>query len=539
MTLLLMTALRTSAIVAVGLLACMAARRRSAAWRHALLTAALGGAILAIPVSLVMPAWTVSVPVDIALVPVSQAPASAPDATVESRGTAVKASAVQRSTNLELESLLIWIWVAGCVFGALRLVSGGVRLNRLTRQAVRVSDGAWTRQTRELSDTFGIRRPVALLVTHSRDTLATWGIRRPQILLPSDALSWESTRTHIVLCHELAHIARGDWLIQITADLLKTLLWFTPLTWMLCSRLRRESEQACDDQVLAEGVRPHTYAEQLVGIAATRRQAPALASALFIARPSGLEERITVMLNPTLDRQPPSRRSRLVLVAALLVVTGPAAALRVGAQAGPLNLNVQLFDSTGGVLPGASIALEHAQAATRSAVTDGSGHVSFDAVPPGDYTLEASVVGFKSLRTPFTLRATSDWRRAVTLQLGDLMETVNVAVPRRPAPAAGATAPEPLRVGGNIKAPRKLTHVAPEYPQAMADAGLEGLVPVEAVIGKDGSVTAVRVVSAQVRPEFARAAENAVREWKFSPTLLNGAAVEVRMTVSVRFSLTD
>ena len=81
--------------------------------------------------------------------------------------------------------------------------------------------------------------------------------------------------------------------------------------------------------------------------------------------------------------------------------------------------------------------------------------------------------------------------------------------------------------------------MAPEYPQAMADAGLEGLVPVEAVIGKDGNVTAVRVVSAQVHPEFARAAENAVREWKFSPTLLNGAAVEVRMTVSVRFSLID
>ena len=378
-----------------------------------------------------------------------------------------------------------------------------------------------------------------LLLTRSRDTLATWGIRRPQILLPSDALAWETARTRIVLCHELAHIARGDWPIQITADLLRTLLWFTPFTWILCSRLRRESEQACDDHVLAQGVHAHTYAEQLVGIASTRRQGPALASALSIARPSGLEERITDMLNPTLDRQPLSRRSRLALVAALLVVTAPAAALRVAAQTGPLNLDVQLFDPTGGVLPGASIALEQAQAATRSAVTDGSGHVSFDGVPPGDYTLEASVAGFKQLRTAFTLRASKDWQRAVTLQVGDLMETVNVAVPRRPAPAAGAAAAEPLRVGGNIKAPRKLNHVPPQYPQAMADAGLEGVVPVEAVIGKDGNVTAVRVVSAQVHPEFAAAAENAVREWKFSPTLLNGVAVEVRMTVSVRFSLTD
>jgi protein TonB len=96
-----------------------------------------------------------------------------------------------------------------------------------------------------------------------------------------------------------------------------------------------------------------------------------------------------------------------------------------------------------------------------------------------------------------------------------------------------------LRVGGNIRVPKKLNHVAPDYPQAMRDAGLEGVVPMEALIGKDGTVSSVRLLSAQVHPEFARAAEDAVRQWRFSPTLLNGEAVEVRMTVSVRFSLTD
>jgi TonB family protein len=413
-----------------------------------------------------------------------------------------------------------------------------VRLACLTRQAVPVSQSDWTNQARSVANTFGITRAVTLLISPSRHTLATWGLCRPCILLPADSPSWDAPRTRMVLCHEMAHIARRDWLFQIAAELLKTLLWFSPFTWLFCARLRRESEQACDDHVLANGIEARIYAEHLVGIAATRRQIPALAGALSMARPSGLEERITVMLNPTIDRRPPTRRARLVLVAALLVVTGPAAALRVAAQDPKLSLNVELFDATGGVLPGATIALEHPDAAPRSAVTDASGHVSFDAVPPGDYTLEASVVGFKPLRTPFALRSAKDWQRAVTLQLGDLMETVSVAVPRRPASAAAAPA-EPLRVGGNIKPPRKLNNVRPEYPQAMSDAGLEGLVPVEAVIGKDGSVTAVRVVSAQVHPEFARAAENAVREWKFSPTLLNGAAVEVRMTVSVRFSLTD
>jgi TonB family protein len=167
--------------------------------------------------------------------------------------------------------------------------------------------------------------------------------------------------------------------------------------------------------------------------------------------------------------------------------------------------------------------------------------VRFDGVVPGDYTLEASIPGFRTLRTPFTLAAARDWRRAVTLQVGDLQETVSVKArrPSTPTAARASGVVEPFRVGGNIRAPKKLNHIAPDYPQAMRDAGLEGIVPMEALIAKDGTVSSVRLLSAQVHPEFARAAEDAVRQWRFSPTLLNGEAVEVRMTVSVRFSLTD
>jgi protein TonB len=94
-------------------------------------------------------------------------------------------------------------------------------------------------------------------------------------------------------------------------------------------------------------------------------------------------------------------------------------------------------------------------------------------------------------------------------------------------------------VGGSIKQPRKLKNVNPTYPATMSDAGLEAVVPMDALIGVDGRVVSVRVLSAQVHPEFARAAEEAVRQWVFSPTLLNNSPVEVQMTVSVRFSLED
>jgi protein TonB len=73
----------------------------------------------------------------------------------------------------------------------------------------------------------------------------------------------------------------------------------------------------------------------------------------------------------------------------------------------------------------------------------------------------------------------------------------------------------------------------------MRDAGREGVVPVEAIIGVDGTVTSVRVLSAQVHPDFAVAAVDAVRQWRFTPTLLNASPVEVLMTVSVTFTLSD
>jgi protein TonB len=71
----------------------------------------------------------------------------------------------------------------------------------------------------------------------------------------------------------------------------------------------------------------------------------------------------------------------------------------------------------------------------------------------------------------------------------------------------------------------------------MREAGLSGQVPIEAMIGRDGTVRSVRVLSAQVHPDFATAAVDAVRQWLFTPTLLNGQAVEVVMRVSITFDL--
>lgn len=245
------------------------------------------------------------------------------------------------------------------------------------------------------------------------------------------------------------------------------------------------------------------------------------------------------MLNPGLNRTALSRRAVVLTAALLLAVTLPIAAFRA-AQGAPGALSGSVYDASGAVLPAVDLTLEDAQQNKWQATTDAAGRFQFPGVAAGRYVLAAAIAGFRPLRHEFELQNTRDWDRAITLQVGDLRETIHVresrVAPRQPSQPQGA---KPIRVGGNIRAPRKELDVKPVYPVSMREAGREGLVPLEAVIGLEGTVTYVRVLSAQVHPDFAIAAVDAVRQWRFSPTLLNGTPVEVVMTVSVKFDLAN
>jgi protein TonB len=324
------------------------------------------------------------------------------------------------------------------------------------------------------------------------------------------------------------------------AESVRAALWFNPVLWVLCSRLRRESECACDDMVLRSGVPVQTYATHLVDIARACRGASTPLPALPVAGPSTLERTITMLLETDRDRRSTPVWAMSLIAAGMLFVGGVVASVGLLAQSDPGRLVGHVYDTSGAVLPGVEVVLESAQQAKWPTTTDSSGRFEFTPVGAGKYTLSVAVPGFRTLRDQFELGPASNWNRSITLQVGELEETITVTA-RRPAPRTpvAQSTSEPVRVGGNIKPPVKLSNTRPVYPASMRDAGLEGVVPMEALIAVDGTVSSVRVLSAQVHPEFARAAEEAVRQWRFSQTLLNGVPVEVRMMVSVRFSLTD
>jgi TonB family protein len=534
--------MRSSIVIAVAIAASMAFRHRSAALRHRVIAAGVFAAVAVIPLSLVLPAWNVRLPASdfIDRAGLTGTALTGSTRPIEPTDIAPSARPGARSEAVEplaIEPIVLGVWAAGTtIFWAL-LATALVRLARITRTSTRFEDPRWIDRLIALAAHHGVAKTVALLDTGTPDVLATWGWHRPRILLPADCESWSDARINVVLSHELAHVARADWSIQLAAECIRAVFWFNPLFWIACARLRRDSELACDMAVVAGGASPNEYASELLDIARTCRPSTSSANAaMSMARLSTLEWRITAMLNTTLARAMGTPRARAIAVAALIAVTIPIATFRAFEQVGPLPLTGQAFDVSGAVLPGVAITLEDVTGARRETVTDRSGRFEFDAVAAGNYFLATELPGFRSLRQQLTLRTARNWVLAMTLQVGTVQETVSVSETApdvvRPVSPAG-----PYRVGGNIKPPRKIRDVRPVYPQSMRDAGHEGVVPMEAVIGIDGTVMSLRVQSTQVHPELANAAMDAVRDWQFTPTLLNGVAVEVAMTVTVQFRL--
>jgi TonB family protein len=110
-----------------------------------------------------------------------------------------------------------------------------------------------------------------------------------------------------------------------------------------------------------------------------------------------------------------------------------------------------------------------------------------------------------------------------------------VPPPPPPPPQASYDGMAPVRVGGNIKVPTKVKDMRPAYPDDAKAAGIQGVVIIEAVIDPAGKVSTANVLRSI--PQLDQAAVDAVKQWEFTPTLLNGVAVPVIMTVTVNFTL--
>ena len=525
---------RSAVLLLAGVAAASLLRQRSAAMRHCVLAGSIAAAALAAPLGRAVPGMPIlSMPATAqAVTPISDRHSSPPVSTAEDAGH-IPTPPTAGGSGVDP---LVVIWAAGFALGLLSLLLQLARVQRTSARATPLVDGPWVDAVEDARRRCGMRRPITVLQTDAPDLLATWGVRRPRILLPPGAPGWQAERIQVVVLHELAHIRRHDWIVQLAASFVSRVYWFQPLMWVAARRLRRESEHACDDIVINSGIAIRSYARQLLELAAADRSRRTWASAVSMARRSTLERRITAMLDASLNHRALSVRTFAGVAAILVAATLTAAALQP-AQVQPQPLAGTFYDTGGGVMPGLTVTLTDAGGGGMETTTDAAGRFQFSTLPAGKYVLTAAVPGFNDLRTEFELRRAGDWDRAITMQVGQLRETIAVSETRLPATRAVPTGPTPVRVGGNIKAPQKLVDVKPTYPISMRQEGRSGVVSLDAVIGEDGSVQSARVVGSDAHPAFGEAAMQAVRQWKFSPTLLNGKPVDVLMNVRVSFTL--
>ena len=533
---------KTSLILTFGILAGFALRRRSAAVRHWILASTVFCAAAAPIVGLLTPSWSLpsmsaaasgrDTVVDVSIRPVTGSGAGIATATVPAAGSSFAVRELIRAA-------VVPIWSFGMLLDLLLLLIGMCRLTRLRSSHARVAPSI-VDSLNHVSAAFGLRRKVMVVRSTRRAVIVTWGFVKPKVVLPADVDEWPRERLDVVLAHEVAHITRGDWVVQTAAELCKAIYWFNPLFWMACARLRYESERACDDAVMNMGVKSDVYATELLELARSfgRHRHAWLPAPAMAARASNLERRVRAMLNTRLDRGPITRAGRCASALALLAITLPIATF---AQGGFMTFSGTVVDPQDRLLPATTITVADARRDVKHETkTDRNGRFELVGLPAGDYAFEATRPGFRALTDTFAVNGQS-LDRVLKMQVSELQETISITSDdgsitsahqrgntsaKRPAACTdGGTS-----IGGNLRPPRKVKDVAPGYP------GGNGNVKLVATIGTDGSVTDVQVVKAD-RPELVPSAIDAVRRWEFTPTLLNCIPIDVQMNVSVTFGL--
>jgi TonB family protein len=424
----------------------------------------------------------------------------------------------------------------------------------------------------------------------------TFGVRHAVVLLPEGLRHAPAHIRTAVLCHELLHVQRRDWIWLVVEEAVRAVFWFHPVVWFLIARVQLAREEVVDElAVLATGSR-RRYVEALLVFADESPLSPAAA----FARRRHLFRRIVL-----LSKEVRMSSRRIVLscsVMALVLAAGtwyavrafpltqvtpsftaqaPDATLR---QVNPITPENPIPRRLSGGVPVYPLELNGTglrALVTLSLVIDASGAVG--RVDPGPVTIGSG-------DTPTPVRGTAEhaaafraaaidaarrWLYAPPAQAPIAVQVAFVFAPdagtalaahgdpavqesliARALQQAGLPSSEPpvdrpqgnrggaadiswtqgvIRVGNVLEPPVKTRHVDPAYPADAQNARAQGVVILEVLIGEDGTVADTRVLRSI--PLLDQAAIDAVRQWEFTPTLLNGEPTRVIMTATLRFTL--
>lgn len=364
---LILSAAKTTFLLAFVALLCLIFRRFSAATRHLLWTSVLCASLL-LPFLSFVKVW------EVPILPASTSEASTVDSiklsAQDKRFEMSESSSFEASDKLKKESqfqanaenlkeplstinetesqslsqknvtsifpqLVNWfliVWGAGVLLFLARLLVGLAATNQLSRRSTEFKDPALNELFLSLLIKLNLKNTVRLLRSERTLMPVVCGIFRPAVLLPADAGNWCQERQRVVLLHELTHVARRDCLTQTLGQIACAFYWFNPFIWSAARRLRVEREQACDDFVLSIGTKPSEYAYHLLEIARSMQERSffewSQTSSVAMARRSQLEGRLLAILSKENNRAAVSRALTAGLVALVFVLFVSLAVIR-------------------------------------------------------------------------------------------------------------------------------------------------------------------------------------------------------------------
>jgi HEAT repeat protein/beta-lactamase regulating signal transducer with metallopeptidase domain len=222
-----------------------------------------------------------------------------------------------------LEPALPWLvagWSLGVVLLSLRLLGGWLRARRLRTTAVRDVPAACRRALERIARRLGIAEPVAVLESALVAVPVVIGWLRPVVLLPASVFTGLTpAQLDAILAHELAHIRRHDYVVNLVQSAIETVLFYHPAVWWVSRRVRAEREHCCDDVAVALGGDARGYAGALVDMERLRGEAAAFA---LSAAGGSLVTRVQRLLQPDVshrDTAPRWAAGAIAVVAALAV----------------------------------------------------------------------------------------------------------------------------------------------------------------------------------------------------------------------------
>jgi TonB family protein len=330
----------------------------------------------------------------------------------------------------------------------------------------------------------------------------TIGLRRKIILLPSDwQAALQGDDLAAAIAHEFAHMSRRDFAKNILYELLSLPVAYHPLLWLMRARLAESREMVCDAMAAEAVAGKEQYARSLLRLASSlsERTPARTLHAIGIFDANIFERRIMSLT----EKSVASSTARRIATVAACVVLG------LGACASALALRITL------------------PAPAQSAIR-----------PVAAVQSPASIQAFAPVQIA-AVQAPAPVQRVAPVEASDLVPTAAVqasATVQEPAQSPVIVQDAgPVRVSAAVLDGQILTRVDPVYPPSARAAGVSGAVVLHAIIGADGTMQQLSVVSG---PEMLKgAAIEAVRQWTYKPFLLNGDPVAVDTTITVTFSL--